>query len=72
MFNDLKQHKKELKNSYGIPCPNCTVKLPKAQPKILMPNQKCWCGYRDTRKRLTGIVTTSVGTQDFGGNHDIT
>lgn len=67
MFNDLKQHKRELKDQYGVPCPKCTVKLPKAQPKILMPNQKCWCGYRDERPRLTGTVKTSVGTQELGG-----
>ena len=66
MFNELKQHKRELKDQYGITCPKCTIKFPKAQAKILMPNQKCWCGYRDERLRLTGVVKTSFGTQDLG------
>ncbi len=50
-FNDLKAYKKERKQRLGLPCPDCTVKLPKAQPKIIMPNQKCWCGFIDKRPR---------------------
>jgi len=50
-FNAFRAYKKEQKALYGAPCPDCTVKLPKAQPKILLPGQRCWCGYRDTRKR---------------------
>ena len=50
VWNDYKAYKKERRELLGIPCPNCKVKLPKAQPKILMPNQKCWCGYRDSRE----------------------
>jgi hypothetical protein len=64
MFNDYRQHKKELKAQYGVPCPSCTVKLPKAQAKILMPGQKCWCGYKDKREKLTGTLKTSVGTEE--------
>lgn len=51
IFNEYKAYKKERKARLGMPCPDCTVKLPKAQPKILMPNQKCWCGYVDKRPR---------------------
>jgi hypothetical protein len=52
IFNDMKQYKKEMREKYGVPCPNCTVKLPKAQPKILLPSQRCWCGYKDARPRI--------------------
>lgn len=52
MFNDMKQQKRELKEKYGKGCPDCTVNLPKAQPKILLPGQRCWCGYRDKRPRI--------------------
>lgn len=52
IFNEYKAYKKERKARLGMPCPDCTVKLPKAQPKILMPNQKCWCGYIDKRPRI--------------------
>lgn len=50
-WRDVIEHRKERKAKLGMPCPDCAVKLPKAQPKILMPNQKCWCGYVDKRKR---------------------
>lgn len=43
--------KKEKRKRLGMECPDCKVRLPKAQPKILMPNQKCWCGYIDKRPR---------------------
>ena len=52
MFNEWKAHKKQHKAKHGVKCPDCTVNLPKAQPKVLLPNQQCWCGYRDPRKRL--------------------
>ena len=48
-FRALDDVMKERRARLGIPCPSCTVKLPKAQAKILLPGQKCWCGYRDPR-----------------------
>jgi hypothetical protein len=51
VFKAWKSHKKERRDALGIPCPDCTKRLPKADPKILMPNQKCWCGYKDRRPR---------------------
>lgn len=51
VWNEYKAYKRERKERLGMPCPDCTIKLPKAQAKILMPNQKCWCGYVDKRKR---------------------
>ena len=43
--------KKERRKRLGMDCPDCKVRLPKAHPKILMPGQKCWCGYIDRRPR---------------------
>ena len=57
-FRALKDVMKERKERLGVPCPNCTVKLPKAQPKILLPGQKCWCGYRDPRPNQSHEVWT--------------
>lgn len=41
IFNDLKQEKRNLKELFGVPCPICIVKLPKAHPKILLPGGYC-------------------------------
>lgn len=51
IFNEWKEYKKERRQRLVMPCPDCIIRLPKAQPKILMPNQKCWCGYVDKRER---------------------
>ena len=51
-WKDVKDYRFEQKKLLGMNCPDCTIKLPKAHPKILMPNQKCWCGYIDKRKRI--------------------
>lgn len=63
-FSAYRAHKRELKERYGTPCPDCTVRLPKAQPKILMPSQRCWCGYKDPRPRLTGRIETAHGVEE--------
>jgi len=49
VFRAMNQAMKERKAALGMACPDCAVKLPKAQPKVLLPGQKCWCGYRDPR-----------------------
>lgn len=51
VFRDYNAYKKERRQLIGMNCPDCTVRLPKAHPKILMPGQKCWCGYVDKRPR---------------------
>ena len=51
-WRDVREARKADKARFGVPCPDCTVRLPKAEPKILMPGQKCWCGYKDQRKRI--------------------
>ena len=52
-FNAVRDERKRLRAKYGINCPVCTVKLPKAYPSILLPQQKCKvCKYRDPRPRI--------------------
>ena len=41
---------KEQRRLHGVACPGCKKRFPKANPKILMPGQKCFCGYQDPRK----------------------
>ena len=51
LFNDLKDLRRLARAKHGQPCPICTVKLPKAQPTILLPQQRCRvCGFRDRRE----------------------
>jgi hypothetical protein len=49
-YRDMKEHRAEFRKKFGVACPGCKVKFPKAHPKILLPGQKCFCGHRDTRK----------------------
>jgi hypothetical protein len=52
-FNAMKEQRRELRAKYGVPCPECVKKLPKASPSILLPRQRCNIhGYRDQRPRL--------------------
>ncbi len=53
-FRAFREHKRELRNRYGVNCPVCTKQLPKAQPTILLPQQRCRvCKYVDPRPELT-------------------
>ena len=52
VFNEWRAHKKAQRERLGVPCPTCTIKLPKAQPKVLLPGQRCWCGYQDRRSGI--------------------
>lgn len=50
----LQGHKRALRAKYGINCPQCAIKRPKAPPSKLMPQQRCCIdGYRDARPELT-------------------
>lgn len=52
MCKDIRAAKLEARDKYGLPCPVCIEKLPKASPSILLPQQRCKIhGYRDPRKR---------------------
>ena len=48
-FDALKGYHRERRQRLGVPCAGCQKKFPKANPKILLPGQKCFCGYRDER-----------------------
>lgn len=53
LFNDMRQHRKELRDKFGVACPECVRLLPKAHPSILLPGQRCKIhGYKDKRPRL--------------------
>jgi hypothetical protein len=50
-WRDVKAHRQEERERLGVPCEGCKAKFPKANPKILFPGQKCFCGHTDPRKR---------------------
>lgn len=52
MCADIREARREARAKYGVPCPECVKKLPKANPSILLPEQRCKIhGYRDPRPR---------------------
>ena len=63
-FRALKQLRTMLRAKFGVPCPVCREKLPKAQPKILQPQQVCRAHkphYRDPRPELTQADYDQLG-----------
>lgn len=49
-FRAMREHYRRAKAKFGVPCPECVVKLPKANPSILLPGTRCRIhGYRDPR-----------------------
>jgi hypothetical protein len=54
LCQDIKKARRDARDKYGIPCPECVKKLPKACPSILLPQQRCKIhGYRDPRPRTS-------------------
>lgn len=54
IFNAMKAHRRKMRNKFGVDCPQCAVARPKANPSILLPQQRCKVdGYRDPRPALT-------------------
>ncbi len=54
LYRAMGDHKKRLRAKYGVNCPECAKKRPKAHPSILLPQQRCRVdGYRDPRDELT-------------------
>jgi hypothetical protein len=56
MFRAIKDMRKAERERFGVPCPICTIKLPRAQPKVLLPRQVCRAHnphYQDPRPHLT-------------------
>jgi hypothetical protein len=61
IFGAIKDHKKALRAKFGINCPQCAIKRPKAHPTILLPQQRCRVdGYVDPRPELTQEEWSSV------------
>lgn len=51
-WNDVRKAKCEARAKHGVDCPECVRLLPKAQPTILLPGQRCKIhNYRDPRPR---------------------
>ena len=47
---ELRDAKRAVRATHGVPCPECVAKLPKANPSVLLPQQRCKIhGYRDSR-----------------------
>ena len=54
IFNAMKYRRRELRRLYGVECPECKARRPRANASILLPGQKCKVdGYVDIRPRLT-------------------
>lgn len=50
VFRAMKETRKRDRAKYGVNCPICVAKRPKANPSILLPQQVCRIdGYRDPR-----------------------
>ena len=54
VFNDMKEHRRDLRARFGVDCPRCQKKQPWRTPSILLPGQICRVdGYRRPGPRLT-------------------
>lgn len=52
MCRDIREARRLKRNEHGVPCSVCKDKLPKANPSILLPQQRCKIhGYKDPRPR---------------------
>ena len=51
MWWEVQERRRLLRQQLGVKCPACIEREPKRNPTILLPRQKCYCGYRDPRKR---------------------
>ena len=53
-YRAMDDHRKAVRRTYGVNCPQCAIKRPRAHPTILLPQQRCRVdGYRDPRPELT-------------------
>lgn len=54
IYGALKDVTKARRRLFGVNCPQCAIKRPRAHPTILLPQQRCRVdGYRDPRPYLT-------------------
>ena len=52
MCRDIRDARRNTRTKHGVPCPECSIHLPRANPTILLPQQRCRvCGYVDPRIR---------------------
>lgn len=65
--------RKARRAAFGVNCPQCAIKRPKAHPSILLPQQRCKVdGYRDPRPYLTDAEEAAALTPyGFFPTHDI-
>lgn len=50
----MRDHRRYMRRLYGVACPECVRLLPRAQPSILLPQQRCRVHkYIDQRPGLT-------------------
>lgn len=53
-YRALREWKRQESAAFGIPCPECVAKLPRANPAILIPGRTCRIhGYTDPRPEPT-------------------
>lgn len=51
-YNDLKAHRRDLRETLGVECLECKRLRPRTNASILLPGQRCRVdGYRDPRPR---------------------
>lgn len=64
-FKAMKAHQRAVRSKYGVPCPECQRRLPKAHPKILLPGARCRMhNYTDPRPELTNQEWMDVETHN--------
>lgn len=65
----LRDHNKAVRRRFGVNCPRCIERRPRATPSLLLPQQRCRIdGYFDQRPELTSADHQSVA-DDAGGAH---
>jgi len=53
-FKAMREHVRQVREKYGIACPECRIKQPNRCATILLPQQRCKVdGYVDPRPDLT-------------------
>ncbi len=53
VFGARNQVRQALRSQYGVRCAACRVREPRRDATILLPGQRCYCGYIDPRTKLT-------------------
>jgi len=52
LCRDIKEARRQARAKHGVPCPMCVELLPRANPTILLPEQRCKIHkYKDPRPR---------------------